>query len=122
MGGLCYQDDQVGTPLPIESSVFKKCVKLTTVKGYPDVVFEFAGGMSVVVKPRHYLRGQTAYCPNQDSHYRMGISDSGVDNGALLGDVFMVGKVSIFDRKNSRIGFAQLDEGDPVCTDGRVVV
>lgn len=121
--GLCYQSNgQVGTPLPIESSIFRKCVQLTTVQGYPDIVFEFAGGMSIAVKPRHYLRGQASYCPDQDGYFKMGISDSGSGNGALLGDVFMVGRVSVFDRKNKRVGFAQLDEGDPVCTDERIVV
>jgi len=80
------------------------CVDLTEsdIEAYPDIVFTFESGIQVSLPPQYYL--VQGYCGN--GAYALGISPELARDGTILGDTFMSAFECIFDRANSRMGFA----------------
>jgi Eukaryotic aspartyl protease len=81
-----------------------KCVKLTPqdIAAYPPLEFVFGGGASTYIYPEHYL--MSAFCAFRN-FYGLGIVAGG-PSGTILGDVYHKGVVAVYDRANTRFGWA----------------
>ena len=102
--GLCYQSGRKGA-LPEASSILSKCTQLDSLQGFPTLGFEI-GGERFDVEPASYVLGGATMCPHSPpGHYRLGL-ERGED--LVLGMVFMANKLSVFDRANRQVGFADL--------------
>lgn len=80
------------------------CVSLSSsdIANYPDIVFVFGSGIKVSLPPQYYL--VKGYCSG--GAYALGIGPELGADGTILGDTFMSAFECVFDRQNTRMGFA----------------
>jgi len=90
---------------PPESRLFDaRCIEMTEseVKDYPVITIVLNGGVYVPIQPEDWI--VTGYCEDP-ALYAIAIDPIPATYGTILGDTFMRGRVTIFDRQNSRLGF-----------------
>merc|ERR1712137_359565 len=87
------------------------CVSLSAsdIAQYPDITFEFGSGIKVNLPPQYYL--VKGFCSGGD--YALGIGPEAGADGTILGDTFMTAFECVFDRQNSRMGFAPVSNCVP---------
>ncbi len=91
---------------------YTACVPTNTldVRNLPNFTFTFESGARLQLTPAQYLSRAplgTGWC----LHLAIGVLSR--DIGIILGDSFMRAFVTIFDRENSRVGFAPVGDSCP---------
>jgi hypothetical protein len=104
--GIC-QDEQGRKIQPGRGLFAGLCYTMSDkdIQSFPTLHVRLSDDISLPIVPSMYIRSGASYC---DDLNQVGIAiDSGaVADGTLLGDVFMQGYLTIFDRKHDKIGFA----------------
>lgn len=108
--GICH--DETGHKIQPGAGMFQGlCYSLNTtqIEAFPTLHVRLGDNVSLPLSPNIYVRGGASYCDDPDQ-VTLGIDSGAVADGTLLGDIFMEGFFTIFDRKNQRIGFAPPDQ------------
>ena len=104
--GICH--DEQGHKIPSGQGLFAGlCYTLSEkeIAQFPTLYVRLGKDVSLPIEPSMYIRGGASYCDDK-SQVGLAIDSGAVGDGTLLGDIFMQGFMTIFDRENKRIGFA----------------
>ena len=75
---------------------------------FPTITTVLAGSSGSAGSPVRLPLNPSQYMPAVNGSYCLGIVSASDSGGTIMGDVLMQGFTSIFDRQNSRVGFAPL--------------
>lgn len=79
---------------------------------FPEVRLNFAGGASMVLKPKDYLLEQNSIAGA--AVWCMGFQKSEGQGLTILGDIVLKDKVVVYDLANQRIGWVNYDCSQPI--------
>ena len=84
------------------------------IAAFPTVSITLGDGDNAIkleMEPSIYLRQGSSFCDDK-SQYGLGFDKGPVTDGTILGDTFMEGFTTIFDREAGRVGFVPTNAED----------